>query len=58
MQQVRIGTPYHSLFNAANADHLHYLGTPVQNKYSFLADFDLPHTHIINHPFETELNYS
>lgn len=29
----------------------------MQPKYSYLADYDLPHTHIINHPFETELNY-
>jgi hypothetical protein len=29
----------------------------MQPNYSFLADFDLPHTHIINHPFDTELNF-
>lgn len=29
----------------------------MQENYSYLADFDLPHTHIINHPLDTELNY-
>lgn len=38
-------------------DHFHFQGMPLQQGYSFLADYDLPHTHIINHPFETEVSY-
>lgn len=38
-------------------DRFHFQGLPLQRSYSFLADYDLPHTHIINHPFDTEVNY-
>jgi ribosomal protein L31 len=55
--QTRIGEPYHSLCSSGCGDKFHFLGTPLQHGYNFLADLDLPHTHIINHPFETELSY-
>jgi hypothetical protein len=38
-------------------DRFHFQGLPLQKGYSFLSDYDLPHTHIINHPFDTEINY-
>lgn len=51
VNQIKIGTPYKSFCNTGAGQYFHYSGESLQQNYSFLADFDLPHTHIINHPF-------
>ena len=39
-------------------DYFYYLGKKFQPVYNYLMDFDMPHSHIINHPFDTAFNYN
>lgn len=57
VNHIEIGKTYHSLCNAGMGDFFYLDGEKMQKNYNFLADCDLPHTHIINNPFDTELNY-
>lgn len=55
-QQI-IGKSWHSSLNVGYGDSFFYEGVARQNRYGYLADFDHPHTHIINHPLDTDFNY-
>ena len=44
---------YHSYCNTGYGQHFFSKGQPLQERYNFMADMDIPHTHIINHPFDT-----
>jgi len=50
LNQVVIGEPFHTYFNVGYGDFFHSEGLKRQETYNYLADFDHPHTHVINHP--------
>lgn len=52
-----IGSSFHSYCNTGVGDFFHNEGMRMQPFYNFLADMDVPHTHIINHPLDTDFSY-
>lgn len=40
-----------------HGDHFYFKGRPIFKSYDYLADYDLPHTSSINHPFYTDIEY-
>lgn len=57
VRQVAVGSAYHSYCNMGVGDHFFGEGQSLQPHYNSLRDMDVPHTHIINHPFDTEFSY-
>ena len=57
INQMVMGTDYHSYCNLGIGNYFHHEGRQLQPNYNYLADMDVPHTHIINHPFDISFNY-
>jgi len=58
INQVVLSSPYHSYCNTGVGDSFFLEGEALQPCYNFMADMDIPHTHIINSPLDTQFNYS
>ena len=50
VNNINIGSQYHTLCNLGMGNYFTKLGIKQQQFYNYLADYDLPQTHVINSP--------
>ena len=57
MTKLHFNSPYNSFLNIGYGDFFYYKGNKFFQNYNYLADYDMPPTASLNHPFVTDIEH-